>query len=313
MSKNKVNVGGQAVVEGVMMRAPRSVATAVRRPDGVIVVEKEVVVPIGERFPIVKLPIIRGAVAILTSLPVGTKALFFSVRAAAWSGGSEQEEQERGGESEKKDAKETSKVILALSMIAALSFNICLFFLLPLYVTKALTPIIGTNNIIFNLVDGGVRIGVLLAYVVAIAWMEDIQRVFQYHGAEHKVIFAHEAGEELTVKNVRKYSRLHPRCGTSFMLIVMIVAVVIFALIPQDVTYKAVIRILLLPVIAGVAYEVLKFTFNYENHPLVKILTAPGLALQKLTTLEPDNSQIEVAIVAMKEALSVNSMSEKSF
>ena len=294
----KINVGGQAVIEGVMMRAPRSVAIAVRRPDGEIVVKKELVVPLSQRYPVVKLPIVRGAVALFSSLVIGIKALNFSASEAMT-------EEEKGNE---KGGGEVSSWVLAGTMAVAFGFGIALFFLFPLYLTKLMTPVIGTNNIIFNLVDGVIRVIVFLLYIWGISRMSDIQRVFQYHGAEHKSIFAFEAGEELSVANVRKYSRLHPRCGTSFLLIVMLVSIAVFSLIPKLWPFylKAGSRIVLLPLIAGISYEFLKWSAKNDGNPLVRLIIAPGLALQRLTTREPDDSQLEVAIRSMNEALEVN-------
>ena len=294
----KINIGGQAVIEGVMMRAPRSVAIAVRRANGEIVVKKDMVVPLSERFPVVKLPIVRGAVALFSSLITGIKALNFSANEAMV---------EEKGE-EKKE--ELSSWAMAGTMAIAFGFGILLFFILPLYVTKWLTQlaIISDNNIVFNLVDGVIRVAVFLLYIWSISRMKDIQRVFQYHGAEHKSIFAFEAGDELTVANVRGYSRLHPRCGTSFLLIVMLVSIVIFSLIPKLWPFymKAGARIVLLPLIAGVSYEFLKWSAKNDHSPLVKLIIAPGLALQRLTTREPDDKQLEVAIRSMQEALEMN-------
>jgi len=296
----KINIGGQAVIEGVMMRAPRSLAIAVRRPSGEIVVRKEEVVPLSERFPVVKLPVVRGSVALFSSLIIGIKALNFSANEAIV----EEEEGEKGGG--KKE--ELSSWAMAGTMAVAFGFGILLFFILPLYLTKLLVPIIGTSNIVFNLVDGVIRVAVFLLYIWTISQMKDIQRVFQYHGAEHKSIFAFEAGEELTVDNVKKYSCLHPRCGTSFLLIVMLVSIGIFSCIPKEWAFyvKAGSRIVLLPLIAGVSYELLKWSAKNDQSRLVQMVIAPGLALQRLTTREPDDSQIEVAIRSMEEALSVN-------
>ncbi len=293
----KINIGGQAVIEGVMMRAPRSLAIAVRRPDGEISVKKEEVIPLSERFPIVKLPVLRGAVSLFQSLIVGVKALNFSANEAI------AEEDEGSGEK-----KELSSWAMAGTMAVAFGFGILLFFIMPLYLTKILIPIIGDSNIIFNLVDGVIRVIVFLLYIWAISRMEDIQRVFQYHGAEHKSIFAFEAGDELTVENVRKYSRLHPRCGTSFLLIVMVVSIVIFSMIPKLWPFyiKAASRIVFLPLIAGISYEFLKWSAKNDSTPLVKLIITPGLALQRLTTREPDDGQMEVAIRSMEEALAVN-------
>lgn len=292
---SKINIGGQAVLEGVMMRAPRSMAIAVRRPDGEISVKSEMVVPLSERYPIVKLPIVRGAVALFSSLIIGIQALNFSANEAITEGdGAEKEE--------------LSPWAMGGTMAVAFGFGILLFFIMPLYLTKLLVPIIGGSNIVFNLVDGAIRVAVFLLYIIGISRMPDIQRVFQYHGAEHKSIFTFEAGEELIVENVRKYSCLHPRCGTSFLLIVMLVSILIFSLIPKlwPFYFKAGSRVILLPVIAGVSYEILKWTAKHDSHALVKLVISPGLALQRLTTREPDDRQIEVAIRSMKVALELN-------
>jgi len=293
----KINIGGQAVIEGVMMRAPRSIAIAVRRPTGEIVVKKDEVVPLSERYPVVKFPIVRGAVALFQSLIVGITALNFSANEAMV--------EEEGAEKT-----ELSSWAMAGTMAVAFGFGILLFFVLPLYATKLLTQLsfISDNNIIFNMVDGVIRVAVFLIYIWAISRMKDIQRVFQYHGAEHKSIFAFEAGDELTVANVRKYSCLHPRCGTSFLLIVMLVSIVIFSLIPKLWPFymKAGARVVFLPLIAGVSYELLKWSAKNDHSRLVRMVIAPGLALQRLTTREPDDSQIEVAIRSMEEALAVN-------
>lgn len=300
----KINVGGQAVIEGVMMRAPRSLAIAVRRANGEIVVKRELVVPLSERYPLVKLPILRGAVAMVSSLIIGIKALNFSANEAMTEEEKEKEQKKDGA----KPTGEISSLAMAATMAVAFGFGLCLFFLLPLYLTKLLTPVIGTNNIVFNLVDGVIRVFIFLLYIWGISRMKDIQRVFQYHGAEHKSIFAFESGEELTVENVRKYSRLHPRCGTSFLLIVMLVSIAVFSLIPKlwPLYFKAGSRIVLLPLIAGLSYEVLKWSAKNDNNPLVKLIITPGLALQRLTTREPDDSQLEVAIRSMNEALEMN-------
>jgi len=290
----KINIGGQAVIEGVLMRAPRSMAIAVRRPDGEIVVKRDTVIPLSERFPLVKLPLVRGAVALFTSLVIGMKALSFSANEAI---------------SEGEEKAEMSPFAMGGTIAVALLFGILLFFILPLFLTKLLVPYIGGSNIVFNLVDGFIRVVVFLIYVYSISRMSDIQRVFEYHGAEHKSIFAFEAGIALTVENVKRFSRLHPRCGTSFLLIVMLVSIVVFSLIPKLWPFylKAGSRIVLLPVIAGLSYELLKLSAKHEKSRLVRMLIAPGLALQRLTTREPDDSQLEVAIRSLEEALDENS------
>src|SRR5450631_249632 len=296
----KINVGGQAVIEGVMMRAPRSVAIAVRRPNGEIVVRREIVIPLSERYPFVKLPIVRGAVALFQSLVIGIKALNFSASEAM------SEEEKQSGET----SEELSPWAMAGTMAIAFGFGIGLFFVLPLYATRLLTQLslIHDSNIVFNLVDGVIRVVVFLVYIWGISRMNDIRRVFQYHGAEHKSIFAYEAGEELTVEKVRRYSRLHPRCGTSFLLIVMLVSIAVFSLIPKLWPFylKAGSRVVLLPLIAGISYEFLKWSAKNEANPLVKLIITPGLALQRLTTGEPDDAQLEVAIRSLNEALELN-------
>ena len=295
----KINIGGQAVLEGVMMRAPRAMAIAVRRPSGEIVIKREQTPPLSERFPIVKLPLVRGAVALVTSLIIGIKALNFSANEALV------EEEQEGGEAKQE---ELSSWALAGTMVVAFGFGIALFFVLPLYLTKLLVPVIGDNNIIFNLVDGLIRVVVFLLYIWSIAKMKDIERVFQYHGAEHKTIYAFEEGVELTLENVKRFSRLHPRCGTSFLLIVMLVSIAVFSLIPKawPFIWKALSRVVLLPLIAGISYEFLKWSAKHDQHPLVKLVIAPGLALQRLTTREPDDDQLEVAIRSVQEALDEN-------
>ena len=296
----KINIGGQAILEGVMMRAPRAMAIAVRRPSGEIVVKREQMPPLSERYPIVKLPILRGAVALFTSLILGIKALNFSANEAI-----EEETDEESGETK---IEELNSWALAGTMAVAFGFGIALFFFLPLYLTKLLVPVIGDHNVVFNLVDGVIRVVIFLVYIWSIARMNDIQRVFQYHGAEHKTIFAFEAGAELTVERVKTFSRLHPRCGTSFLLIVMLVSIAVFSLIPKawPFVYKALSRVVLLPLIAGISYEFLKWSAKNDQHPLVKLVITPGLALQRLTTREPDDDQIEVAIRSVKEALDEN-------
>jgi uncharacterized protein YqhQ len=237
---------------------------------------------------------VRGAVALFTSLIIGMQALSFSANEAI-------------SEGEKKE--EMSSLAMGGTIAVALLFGILLFFIFPLFVTKLLVPYIGESNIVFNLVDGLIRVIVFLIYVYSISRMSDIQRVFQYHGAEHKSIFAFEAGIALTVENVKQFSRLHPRCGTSFLLIVMLVSIVVFSLIPKLWPFylKAGSRIVLLPVIAGLSYELLKLSAKHEKSRLVRLLIAPGLALQRLTTREPDDGQLEVAIRSLDEALDENS------
>lgn len=294
MSEKKcLSIGGQAVIEGVMMRAPNKFVIAVRKPDGNIIVKKDDIKI--DSNPIFKKPILRGLIALYDSLVLGIKALNFSA--------------EHGmPEEEKEKEKKSSKLETYLGMFLGIGLAIGLFLYLPLYLTellKNIAPIIDTSFLMFNLVDGVIRVILFVGYIFVISRMKDIARVFSYHGAEHKSIYAYEKGLELTVENARKMSRFHPRCGTSFLLIVMIVSILVFSLIPEDSHFiiKFASRIVLLPVIAGLSYEILKLSGKYSNNIIVKILIAPGLWLQRLTTREPDDEMLEVAITSITEAL----------
>lgn len=281
--KAKVYVGGQAVIEGVMMRGPAVIATAVREPAGTIRVETEPVRSLSDRYPVLKKPMLRGVLALGESLIYGLKALSFSAQAA----GEEEEEL-------------TDKEI-AMTMIMAMVLAIGLFVIIPTYAAKFLHEAL-TDPILLNLAEGVLRLAIFFGYVLAISQMKDIQRVFQYHGAEHKTIHAYEAGVELTVENVRHYSRLHPRCGTNFLLIVMLVSIVMFAFLGwPDLWLRILSRIVLLPVVAGLAYEMIRFAGRSEAS-WVAVAIQPGLWLQKLTTREPNDDQIEVAIQALEAA-----------
>ncbi len=274
--------GGQAVIEGVMMRGPAHRAVAVRRPDESIVVDEKSVGSITQRFPALKLPFIRGVVMLFESLIMGIQALAYSAEQAM---GEEEEEQ-------------LSKWEIFLTIAFSLGLAIVLFIVIPTSLTYFTASAI-QDNFARNIIEGVIRLGVFLGYVLAVSRMKDIQRVFMYHGAEHKVINAFEAGKELTVETVQKFSTLHPRCGTSFLLIVILIKVVIFSGVTASGLFGQIFfRILLLPVVAGVAYELLKLSGKYQDRGLCRIFIAPGLWMQKLTTNEPDDSQVEVAIKA---------------
>ncbi|MDR0453551.1 MAG: DUF1385 domain-containing protein [Deferribacteraceae bacterium] len=290
MNKEKFNIGGQAVIEGVMMRAPGQFTVAVRTSEGNITVRRENISI--DRNPFFKKPFLRGLIGIYDSLILGIKALNFSV-------------QQSGVEGEKPITKKET----ALSLVLGFGLGILLFVFIPLWLTdlsKHIVPAVERSFLLFNAVDGIIRVIFFVIYIIIISRMKDIQRVFEYHGAEHKSIFAYEEEMELSVENARKMSRFHPRCGTSFLLIVMIVAIIIFSMIPKDSAFiiKLASRILFLPVIAGVSYEILKLSGKYSGNVIVKMLITPGLWLQRLTTREPDDSQLEVAIISIKAALS---------
>ncbi|CCO08415.1 DUF1385 domain-containing protein [Desulforamulus hydrothermalis] len=276
--------GGQAVIEGVMMRGPDHRAVAVRRPDATIVIDEKPVGSLTRRFAFLKLPFVRGVVMLFESLMMGLEALAFSAEQAA------------GEEPEEK----ISKWEMFLTIAFSLGLAILLFIVIPTALTYYTAAAI-QDNFIRNLVEGAIRLLIFLGYVAGVARLPDIRRVFMYHGAEHKVINAYEAGGRLTVEEVQKFSTLHPRCGTSFLLIVILIKVVIFSGVTASGLFGQIFfRILLLPVVAGVAYELLKLSGKYQDRGLCRIFIAPGLWLQKLTTREPDDSQVEVAIKAFK-------------
>jgi uncharacterized protein YqhQ len=278
----KPNIGGQAVIEGVMMRNANAVATAVREPSGTITVKNEKIISIAERFPILKKPMLRGVVALGESLVVGLKALSYSAQMA-------------GDEGETLSDKE-----IVLTMIFSLCLTIVLFVIIPTAAAKYVHSAI-KDPMLLNLAEGGLRMLIFFLYIYGISRMKDIKRVFQYHGAEHKTIHAYEAGVPLTVENVQKFSTLHPRCGTSFLLIVMIVSILMFAFLGwPDLWMRILSRIILLPVVAGISYEIIRYAGRSENK-FVKFATLPGLWLQNLTTNEPDDEQVEVAIRALEE------------
>lgn len=277
-------VGGQAVIEGVMMRDAAKTATAVRLPNGEIAVEMHPVTSIRDRYPVLNLPLIRGSVIMVESLVIGMRALSFSAQAA-------------GEEDEQMTKKE-----IALTILFALVLASVLFIVIPTGAAH-LAAAYTNDPIVFNLIEGGIRLAVFLLYIWGISWMGRIRRVFQYHGAEHKTIHCYEAGEALTVENVQKFPRLHPRCGTNFLLIVMVIAIVFHVFFGwPDLWLRILSRLAVLPVVAGVSYEIIRFAGRSENR-IVRILITPGLWLQYLTTRPPDDEMVEVAIESLKAVL----------
>ena len=277
-------VGGQAVIEGVMMRDANKTATAVRLPNGKIEVETHPVTSIRDRYPVLNLPLIRGSVIMVESLVIGMRALSFSAQAA-------------GEEDEQMTKKEIAMTILFALVLASV-----LFIVIPTgaaHLAEAYTD----DPIVFNLIEGGIRLAVFLLYIWGISFMGGIHRVFQYHGAEHKTIHCYEAGEALTVENAQKFPRLHPRCGTNFLLIVMVVAIVFHVFFGwPDLWLRILSRLAVLPVVAGVSYEIIRLAGRSENQ-LVHILITPGLWLQYLTTRPPADEMVEVAIESLKAVL----------
>ncbi|MEW5806534.1 MAG: DUF1385 domain-containing protein [Acidobacteriota bacterium] len=302
-----VLLGGQAVIEGVMMRSSDVMAVAVRKSDGDISILKEDFVSFLKKYPLLKIPILRGAVVLVQSLILGIKSLNYSAE-VAMAAEEKKKDKESGpaGEKSRKRSK-GSAFAIGLSFIVAFIFGLALFLFLPLFLTELLKryfAIFG-NSIIFNLADGVIRIVIFILYIVSISLLKDIRRIFQYHGAEHKVVHAYEAGRELTVEKVREFSTLHPRCGTSFLLFVMVIAILLFSFLPahQPLYAKIWPRLALLPLIAGISYEVIRFSARKREAALLQWLIWPGLFFQKITTAEPTDDQINVAIEALKNIL----------
>ena len=264
------------------MRGKTHVAVAVRQPDGEISVDVRPVNSISDRYPILKKPFLRGVVSLVESLVMGMKALAYSAQVS-------------GDEDEKLDSKE-----MALTIAVSAGLAILLFIVIPTWSMRFLTGIT-QDHMALNLAEGVLRMAIFLAYIAAISSMNDIQRVFQYHGAEHKTIYTYEAGLPLKVENVRPFSTLHPRCGTNFLMIVMLISMFIFTFLGwPSLLERIASRIILMPVIAGVSYELIRYAGAHTDNPLVRIAITPGLLLQKLTTRQPDDSQIEVAIASLK-------------
>jgi len=286
-------IGGQAIIEGVMMQNGDRIAVAVRRQsDGEILIR-----PLPSRFRFKKLgriPFLRGLFRLYDMMSLGLRALNLSTELAF----PEDEQMGKGG----------TFVTFAIAIIIA----ICAFMILPLYLTGFIPGLTSGNSIVFNLVEGFIRMGFFFVYLFAISRMKDIHRVFQYHGAEHKVVYTYEADEALTVENARKHTTLHPRCGTAFLMTVFVIAILIFSLAGNPpLVIKILSRLLLLPVVAGVSYEALRFSGKNYDRWWVKALAQPGLWLQKLTTAEPDDDMLEVAIASMERVLMSESAAEQ--
>lgn len=296
---HKTSIGGQAVIEGVMMRGPRKMAIAVRKPDGEIEVDVKPVNVLAMKYKICKLPILRGVISFFESMVTGVRSLMYS---AEFFDIEEEQPSKFDRFLEEKFGDKLKDVVIYSSVIFAVLFSVLLFFMLPAFVTGFLQKIIPNRTVIVAL-EGLVRICIFMGYLLAVSKMPDIQRVFMYHGAEHKSIHCYEHGEELTVENVKKFTRLHPRCGTSFLLIVMIISIFVFLFIRSDnMVLRLVYRLLLLPVVAGISYEIIKFAGRHDNR-FTRIISKPGMLLQYMTTREPDDSQLEVAIASLQAVI----------
>ena len=284
-------IGGQAVLEGVMMRGPSNWAVAVRKPDGQIAEVCRPIESVMKRHWFFRLPVVRGVIALGESLAIGFRALSISAQYAA---------QEEGADAEEVQT-ELSRGALFFAFAVAIAFAVLLFKVTPALITNWL-PIDTTGT--FVIVEGLVRVTIFILYLALVSLLPDLKRVFQYHAAEHKAINALEAGEELTPENVQRHSLIHPRCGTAFLLWVMVIGIFVFAFVGQPAWYWLITsRILLLPVIAGIAYELIRFAGRHSDNRILMALLAPGLWLQRLTTREPSLDQIEVSISALQEVL----------
>ncbi|MEG0774424.1 DUF1385 domain-containing protein [Clostridium sp.] len=294
----KVSVGGQAVIEGVMMRGAKGLATAVRLPSGKIEIKKQNYDSFTKKHKLFSLPIIRGFVSLVESLIIGMKSLEFSA--------SFLEEEEEPSKFDKWFEgifkEKTNDVIMGFSLVLSLVLAMLLFFITPTLLTTFIKSNITNNTIILNITEGIIRVAIFLLYITLVGKMQDIKRVYQYHGAEHKTIFCYEAGVELTPENAQRFSRFHPRCGTNFLFLVMVISIVIFSFTGyQSIISRIIWRILLLPLVSGVTYEVIRWLGKSNNY-FAKVVAAPGLKLQGLTTKEPDLTMIEVAIASLKAA-----------
>jgi uncharacterized protein YqhQ len=353
VKEEQIIVGGQAVIEGVMMRAPHSYAVAVRLPNGEIISKSERLPVLSEQYPMLRLPVLRGAGVLIHSMILGIKALNFSANAIFHEAAGETAAVELQAaaltstvaastatapvvvaESRPAvaEAKKTTNAAAVGSMIFALVFNVLLFIVLPLVLTNMLFVYFGGGtlgahsasntwyanawawlkaslhpirpSVMFNLVDGLIRMTFFLVMITTFSWLKEMRRVFEYHGAEHKVVYTWEAGEALTVENARGKSRQHPRCGTSFLMVVMLVSIAAFSVVKFDSLFlNLVVRLALMPVIAGVSYEIIRASARSRAQWFFSIITRPGLWLQNITTKEPDDRQLEVAIYALEESL----------
>jgi uncharacterized protein YqhQ len=294
-------VGGQAVIEGVMMRAPHSYCVAVRRPDGQIVTEEKPLARMSEMHRIFKYPVVRGVGTLYQAMKLGLTALKFSANAML---GTEAPE---AAKAEKVEKKEIPNWAISLNLVVSLAFFIFMYKFVPLFAVTSLGRVYPVLNgrIAFNAADGVIRIAIFLAFLFFISRMKDIHRVFEYHGAEHKVVFNYESGKPVNVQNAQSFTTFHPRCGTSFLMVVMVVSMVFYTLIPfAGFGMKLLSRVVLLPVIAGVSYELIRYAARRQGSFLAT-LAAPGLWLQRITTKPPSDEQAKVAIHALEGAMAL--------
>lgn len=311
---HKTSIGGAAVMEGVMMRGPYKIATAVRKPDGEIAMETKDVSSFVIKYKLNKIPIVRGVFSFFESMVTSITALMYSADFVDMEGDETEEEPGKfDAWLEKTFGDKLKTVVIWASLVISLFFSIGLFMLLPTFIAglfRHLTP----NTVILNLIEGIIKIAIFLGYLTIVSFEPDIKRVFQYHGAEHKTIFCYESGLPLTVENVREQKRLHPRCGTSFLILVMIISILVFSLLPgstwNHLALRILYRLLLLPIVAGLSYEAIKWAGRSDG-AITRIISWPGMMLQRITTREPDDSMIEVAITSMTAVIPENKEDDK--
>jgi uncharacterized protein YqhQ len=297
-SPEDILVGGQAVIEGVMMRTPNAYAVAVRRANGSIEVKREPVKRLSEFWKPLSWIVVRGFAVLIQSMVLGIRTLNYSVEVSM--------KDMEDGAKPKKAKKEGAALSLAVPLLLGIGVTVFLFILLPLWITgwlRGYFPAIH-NWVVFNIVDGLIRLVVFLSYLLLMTLIKDIRRVFQYHGAEHKVVHSWEAGEELTVENARRKSTQHPRCGTSFLMFVMVVSIVVFSIYKFHAFWSIFLsRLVLIPLVSGLSYELIRFSAPRCQKGIFRAIVLPGLALQRITTKEPSDDQLEIAIRALKESL----------
>ncbi len=309
-------IGGQAVIEGVMMRSPERIATAVRRANGQIEIKIQEYQSLIQRHKWLNIPIIRGAITLIEVMILGIKHLNYSADVAMKDAEAlEQQKKEKAGKKKKKVRQNEASGMSTLSAVGtvslALLFGIALFFAFPLFATTKLFNI-EREAFAFNLVAGSIRIALFVGYIWAISLMKDVKRLFRYHGAEHKTVYAFESGNPVTVNNARQFTTLHPRCGTSFLVMVMLISLLFFSVLDSlvmlwygkiSLMIRLATHLPLIPIVGGLSYEAIKASARKPDHPIVKALIAPGLWLQRITTQEPDDQMLKVAIIALKAAL----------
>ncbi len=294
----KTSIGGQALIEGIMMRGPKKISTAVRKSDGEIVIKTEDL-NTNRMSGLSKIPLIRGSRALVDAMVIGVKELMYS--AEFFEDAMEEDAFDRL--IKKLFKGNTEKAVIYLSVTLSLIISVGAFIILPSFIANFLKGFI-SSSLVLNLIEGAIRVGLFTLYIGLISKMEDIKRVFMYHGAEHKTIYAYENGEELTVENARKYSRLHPRCGTSFIVNVLIISILVFSFFGWPNPWlRVLIRLLMLPIIAGISYELNKYIGKNDSTLFARIVAKPGFQFQRLTTKEPTDEMLEVAIAAMKEVI----------